>query len=117
MADIFVFGSNLAGRHGAGAARDAFKKHGAVYGRGMGRQGNSYAIPTKDRQLKPLPLWAIAGHISNFMEYVETHPEHTFHITRVGSGLAGYDWDKDIRPLFPETMPDNCFFLIEEQGQ
>ena len=53
---VFVFGSNLAGRHGAGAAREAKLKHGAVYGRGYGHYGNSFAIPTKDGQLKTLPL-------------------------------------------------------------
>lgn len=52
MTDIFVFGSNLAGRHGAGSALEALKKHGAIYGQGVGRQGNSYAIPTNDERLR-----------------------------------------------------------------
>ena len=111
VTDIFVFGSSLAGRHGRGAARDALKKHGAMYGKGIGRQGSSYAIPTKNYDLKPLPLWAIKGHIENFIEYAEAHKQYAFHITRVGCGLAGYNWEKDIRPLFPAVMPANCFFL------
>lgn len=58
---VFVFGSNLAGRHGKGAALRARRYRSAIYGGGIGSQGNSYAIPTKDHQLRILPLHAIQG--------------------------------------------------------
>lgn len=103
---IFVFGSNLAGRHGKGAARRAYKEHGAVYGQGVGLQGNSYAIPTKDRALNPLPLSYISFHVLAFKVYAFEHPELTFNVTRVGCGLAGYT-DSDIAPMF-KGAPPNC---------
>ena len=103
---IFVFGSNLAGRHGKGAALCARRHHGAEYGVGVGRTGNSYAIPTKDRNLKPLPLSTIGAFVRNFLEYAALHPELTFEVTRVGCGLAGY-LDSDIAPFF-KNAPRNC---------
>lgn len=103
---IFVFGSNLAGRHGAGAAKAAYDEHGAVYGNGVGRQGSSYAIPTKDRQIKTLPLDKIKPHVDEFIEYAKKHPHLTFLVTRIGCGLAGYK-DDDIAPMF-KGAPDNC---------
>ena len=96
---IFVFGSNLAGRHGAGAAKAAAFRYGAQYGVGAGRTGQSYAIPTKGYQLEVLDLSLIALHIENFKKYAWEHMGETFFITRVGCGLAGYQ-DKDIAPLF-----------------
>lgn len=102
---IFVFGSNLAGRHGKGAAKHAVQYCGAIYGQGEGRQGNSYAIPTKDGRLNTLPLDRIQKHVQDFLKYVETHPEETFELTPIGCGLAGYE-PKDIAPLFRDA-PSN----------
>jgi hypothetical protein len=65
---IFVFGSNLAGRHGKGAALCARQHHGAVYGVGVGRTGDSYAIPTKDVTLRTLPLKTIEAFVDQFIE-------------------------------------------------
>lgn len=106
LTSIFVFGSNLAGRHGAGAALAARQYHGAIYGQGVGRQGNSYAIPTKDEQLRALSIDRIRLHVDAFIEYARSHPELIFQVTRVGCGLAGY-CDKDIGPLFANA-PTNC---------
>lgn len=103
---IFVFGSNEAGRHGAGAALAARRHHGAVYGVGVGRTGDAYAIPTKDRELRTLPIAAIARHVAQFIAYARNHPELSFQVTRIGCGLAGYR-DKDIAPLFANA-PANC---------
>lgn len=103
---IFVFGSNLAGRHGKGAALHARQHYGAVYGVGVGRTGNAYAIPTKDGQLRTLPIPTIAGHVTTFMAYAHAHPELTFEVTRIGCGLAGYS-DHQIAPLF-RGAPTNC---------
>ncbi len=103
---VFVFGSNLAGRHGAGAARTAKQSFGAIYGQGIGRQGNSYAIPTKDGDLKTLPLGAIQMFVEQFIEYAHVHHETPFAVTRIGCGLAGYK-DEDIAPFF-KNAPSNC---------
>lgn len=99
MRQIFVFGSNLAGRHGKGAALHARREHGAVYGQGVGLQGNSYAIPTKDAQLNTLPLTVIQRHVDEFLRFAMDHPELQFNVTRIGCGLAGYK-DSDIAPMF-----------------
>jgi hypothetical protein len=100
---IFVFGSNLAGRHGKGAALYARKHHGAVYGQGRGRQGNSYAIPTKDSYLETLPLSAIEGYVDRFLAYAADHPELTFQVTAIGCGLAGYK-PEQIAPMFENAL-------------
>ena len=96
---IFVFGSNLAGRHGKGAARHAALFKGAVYGQGEGLQGESYAIPTKDRNLAPLPLPEIEQHVRTFLAFAEAHPELEFQVTAIGCGLAGYR-PEQIAPMF-----------------
>jgi hypothetical protein len=105
---IFVFGSNLAGRHGRGAALAARLQYGARYGTGVGYWGNSYAIPTKDRQLCTLPLEDIREYVLNFLSFARWHPELQFRVTRVGCGLAGYTVEQ-MRPLF-EGAPPNCSF-------
>ena len=65
---IFVFGSNIRGIHGAGAALYARQHCGAICERGVGPQGRSYAIPTKDDNLRPLPLDVIGNYVSKFRE-------------------------------------------------
>lgn len=107
---IFVFGSNLAGRHGKGAAKIAKEKFGAIYGKGIGIMGSSYAIPTKDKLLKSLPLKEINSFILKFIEYVNLNQDKEFFVTSVGCGLAGYT-DKDIAPFFkPLSKNKNCSF-------
>jgi hypothetical protein len=86
---IFVFGSNMAGRHGRGAALHALQHHAAVYGQGEGRQGNSYAIPTLDHTLKNLPFGIVARFCEDFVVYAEDHQDLRFFLTAVGTGLAG----------------------------
>jgi hypothetical protein len=103
---VFVFGSNLAGWHGRGAALDAKNYWGAVRGVGKGRTGNAYAIPTKNAMLYPFPLPIIAVWVGGFVEYARERPELTFLVTRIGCGLAGYQ-DKDIAPMFGDA-PANC---------
>lgn len=103
---IFVFGSNLAGRHGMGAAKFALDNHGAVYGKGIGHYGNSYAIPTKDSNIRTLPLSVIEIYVQHFIQYAVNHPELEFQVTRIGCGLAGYK-DSDIAPFFVNS-PKNC---------
>jgi hypothetical protein len=96
---IFVFGSNLAGRHGKGAALHALKNHGAIYGRGVGLQGDSYAIPTKDEFLVPLTLEHIYNYVIEFLSFAASHPWLTFNVTAIGCGLAGYK-PAQIAPMF-----------------
>ncbi len=107
---IFVFGSNQAGRHGKGAALTAVKEHGAIYGQGEGRQGDSYALPTKDWDLKPLSLLSIDLSVTHFLEYARANPDLDFQVTRVGCGLAGYQ-DCDIAPMFKDA-PSNCHLPV-----
>lgn len=107
---IFVFGSNEAGRHGKGAALFAKQHRGAVYGVGVGRTGQAYAIPTKDKYLRTLPLSVIQTYVSEFIKYAINNPTLEFQVTRVGCGLAGYT-DKQIAPLF-KGVPKNCLLPI-----
>lgn len=104
--EVFVFGSNEAGRHGKGAALHALKHHGAIYGLGAGMQGKSFGICTKDAKLKPLPLERIQKNVNTFIAFATKHPFFTFNVTRIGCGLAGYQ-DHQIAPMFKHA-PINC---------
>lgn len=108
MSKTFVFGSNLAGRHGAGAAKFAKIHHGAEYGVGVGPTGQSYALPTKDHQIRTMSTSAIRSYVNEFIKYARQHPEQTFQVTRIGCGLAGH-LDEDIAPMF-RGAPENCQF-------
>lgn len=90
MKIIFVFGSNLAGRHGKGAAYYAAKYHGAIYGKGEGLMGTSYAIPTKDKNLKVLSLEEIRKNIRKFIKFAHKNSDMIFLLTPIGTGYAGY---------------------------
>src|SRR5437016_4956930 len=96
---IFVFGSNLAGVHGAGAALHAAKYHGAQEGVGEGPTGDAYAIPTKDERIRTLSLDRIELGVLNFLAYAAQFPSSEFEVTRVGCGYAGYR-DEQIAPFF-----------------
>ncbi len=85
--EIFVFGSNLAGRHGAGAAKQAMK-WGAKYGQGYGLQGQTFAIPTKDENIQTLPLIVIQKYVDKFIDFADKHQELKFLVTPIGTGLA-----------------------------
>lgn len=111
---VFVFGSNLAGRHGRGAALEARNCWGAIYGQGEGRQGASYGIPTKDEALKTRPLADITRSVEKFIDHAYQNPTDHFNVTRVGCGLAGYQ-DKDIAPLFHD-LPKNVVLPREWQS-
>ena len=105
MIEIFVFGSNLSGRHGKGAALFARQYHGAIYGQGVGLQGNSYAIPTKDEKLNTLPLHTISKYVMEFLNFAEENPNLKFIVTPIGCGLAGYA-PEQIAPMF-RNIPQN----------
>ncbi len=96
--EIFVFGSNLQGMHGGGAARLAYEKFGAIWGLGVGLQGQSYGIPTMHGGVED-----IKPYVDEFIEFVKSHPELTFLVTRIGCGIAGFR-DEEIAPLFKECI-------------
>ena|SRR5687768_14286092 len=119
--EIFVFGSNLAGRHGKGAALYAKLHHGAIYGQGFGLQGDSYAIPTKDSRLNTLSLEAIEVYVQAFRIFTAINPQLIFNITRIGCGLAGYK-DNQIAPMFIGcsencNLPEEWKEIIEDSEQ
>lgn len=105
---IFVFGSNEAGMHGAGAALEAYKKHGARYGKSYGHYGDSFAIPTKDENIVSLPLDRIDSYVEGFLAYARGHRKLLFQVTCIGCGLAGFKHEQ-IAPMFI-TAPANCLF-------
>jgi hypothetical protein len=94
---IFVYGANAAGIHGAGAAKLALKWGAKMYEYGL--NGQTYGIPTKDRQIYTLPLDKIQLHVNDFLATAFSHPEYEFLLTKIGCGLALYE-PKDIAPLF-----------------
>lgn len=102
---IFVFGSNLAGRHGKGAALCARLNYGAITGQGVGLMNDCYAIPTKGFRLEVLPLQLIAEGVRGFLAFAFVHQHWQFHVTRIGCGLAGYT-DPDIAPMFRGGTPN-----------
>lgn len=105
---IFVFGSNLAGIHGGGAALYAHKKLGAQWGVGEGITGQTYALPTKDERIESRTRLAVSWSVKTFVMYACLHPGEKFQVTRVGCGLAGFR-DEDIAPMFADA-PENCEF-------
>lgn len=96
--EVFVFGSNLAGMHGGGAAYIAFKQFGAVMGCGVGLRGQSYAIPTMQGGVD-----TIKPYVDDFISFAKEHTELFFYVTRIGCGIAGFR-DKEIAPLFKEAL-------------
>lgn len=96
--DIFVFGSNLAGHHGGGAARIAMQKFGAEWGQGVGLQGQCYAIPTMQGGVE-----TIKPYVDEFIEFASNCDQNTFYVTRIGCGIAGFK-DEEIAPLFKDAL-------------
>ena len=100
--EIFVFGSNLEGRHGAGAALTALK-WGAKMHIGYGCRGQTFAIPTKGFKIQTLSIDVISTYTEMFIRYATLKPELTFLVTEIGCGLAGYK-PEDIAPLFKDAI-------------
>ena len=106
--EIFVFGSNLAGAHGGGAAHIACQRFGAIWGQGVGLQGQSYAIPTMQGGVE-----TIKPYVDQFIEFATSHPEMTFLVTRIGCGIAGFR-DEEIAPLFAAALDVENVILPRE---
>lgn len=113
MTDIFVFGSNLQGIHGKGAALYAFQHHGAIMGKGVGEQGTSYAIPTKSSPYKTLKIACIWDYVWEFMNWIRAHEHNTYMLTPIGCGYAGFK-PEEIAKLFSRFKPPkNLRYPIE----
>lgn len=114
--EIFVFGSNLEGMHGGGAARIAYEEFGAIWGQGVGLQGQSYGIPTMHGGVD-----VIKPYVDEFVNFAKSHPELKFLVTRIGCGIAGFT-DEEIAPLFKDAieieniyLPKSFYYIIVKQ--
>ena len=110
---VFVFGSNEAGIHSAGAARAAYDKFGAVLGQAYGFAGSSFAIPTKDKNIETLPISKIKIYVDKFLIYAAEQAELDFLVTKIGTGLAGLSVE-EIAPLFEDAIHINNIYLPRE---
>ena len=116
--EVFVFGSNLDGFHGGGAARAAYNKFGAIWGQGVGMQGQSYAIPTMQGGVE-----TIAPYVDEFIEYAKNHPDKRFLVTEIGCGIAGFA-PEEIAPLFANavdveniTLPQRFWEVLAQSNE
>ena len=105
--EIFVFGSNLQGMHGGGAAYAAYRKFGAIMGQGVGLQGQSYAIPTMQGGVE-----TIRPYVDEFIKFAKEHADLTFLVTRIGCGIAGFR-NEEIAPLFADAHNADNIVLPE----
>ena len=116
--EVFVFGSNLAGAHGGGAAAAAHMFFGAVWGQGVGMQGQSYAIPTMQGGIE-----TIAPYVDEFIEYARNHPDKRFLVTEIGCGIAGFA-PEEMAPLFAKavdveniTLPQRFWEVLTQSNE
>jgi hypothetical protein len=105
--EIFVFGSNLKGLHGGGAARLAYERFGAIWGQGVGLQGSCYGIPTMHGGVDAIKLY-----VDEFIEFAQNHTEYTFLVTKIGCGIAGFK-EEEIAPLFADAVSVDNIILPE----
>ena len=103
--EIFVFGSNLEGMHGGGAARIAYNNFEAIWGQGVGLQGQSYGIPTMHGGVKE-----IKPYVDEFINFAKSHPELKFLVSRIGCGIAGFS-DNEMAPLFKDAIEIENIYL------
>lgn len=115
--EIFVFGSNLSGSHGGGAALLAYRKWGAIWGQGVGFQGQTYGIPTMHGGVDK-----IYPYVKEFIDFAKGHPELTFLVTEIGCGIAGF-LPEEMAPLFKEAvsvgnihLPERFWRVLENLG-
>lgn len=109
--EIFVFGSNLEGQHGGGAALLAYRQWGAVWGQGTGLQGQTYGIPTMHGGVD-----VIRPYVDEFIAFAKAHSEYTFLVTEIGCGIAGFK-PEEIAPLFQDAVPVGNIHLPERFWQ
>ena len=118
LSGIFVFGSNLAGRHGAGAAKAAYENGLCTYGVGRGPcsgpKGFSYALPTKDKSMKPLSVLMLKFMVDEFIQFASQYADVDFLLTKIGTGLAGFK-EEDVAKLFA-AAGHNVWLIDEKQA-
>lgn len=105
--EVFVFGSNLSGHHGGGAAYTAYKRWGAVWGEGVGLQGQTYAIPTMQGGVE-----TIKPYVDEFIIFAQKYPDKKFLVTEIGCGIAGFSVS-EIAPMFKSAMDIENIYLPE----
>ena len=110
---IFVFGSNTEGHHAGGAALMAVERFGAIHGEPIGIQGQSYAIPTVNTRIEKLPTRVIQAHVYKFLDFVRANPDNNFHLTPIGTGIAGFNID-EMAMLFRDGITLNNLIFPEE---
>lgn len=103
--EVFVFGSNLEGLHGGGAALLAYERFGAIWGQGTGLQGKSYGIPTMHGGVD-----VIAPYVDDFIAFAREHRELKFLVTEIGCGIAGFTVE-EMAPLFKDAMDEENIYL------
>lgn len=103
--EVFVFGSNLEGLHGGGAALLAYERFGAIWGQGTGLQGKSYGIPTMHGGVD-----VIAPYVDDFIAFAREHRELKFLVTEIGCGIAGFTVE-EMAPLFKGAMDEENIYL------
>lgn len=103
--EVFVFGSNLEGMHGGGAARTAVEHFGAIWGQGVGLQGKSYGIPTMQGGVE-----TIKPYVDEFIEFAKQRRDLFFYVTKIGCGIAGFK-EEEIAPLFAEALNEENIAL------
>lgn len=115
--EVFVFGSNLEGMHGGGAARTAVEHFGAIWGQGVGLQGKSYGIPTMQGGVE-----TIKPYVDEFIEFAKQRRDLFFYVTKIGCGIACFK-EEEIAPLFAEALneenialPKSFVELLEKEG-
>ncbi len=106
--EVFVFGSNLSGAHGGGAAFVALERFGAIWGQGVGLQGQSYGIPTMHGGVD-----TIKPYVDDFIRFAREHPELKFYVTKIGCGIAGFRIG-EMAPLFADAIDVENVLLPEE---
>lgn len=106
--EVFVFGSNLAGAHGGGAALLAYERFGAVWGEGVGLHGQTYAIPTMQGGVD-----TIKPYVDDFISFAKENTHLDFLVTRIGCGIAGFR-DEEIAPLFRDAIDVENIILPKE---
>ncbi len=101
--EIYVFNANLAGKHLHPSAKLAKEKFGAIEGKGKGLQGQSYAIPFRDENLKKMPLDLVERYINEFITFAKDNPNKIFLVTEIGTGIGEFKYTQ-VAELLKETI-------------
>lgn len=115
--EVFVFGSNMNGNHAGGAARVAVEKFGAIMGQAEGLQGQSYAIPTLDKDMQKVDLDTLQKSLFRFCQFANDNQNKTFYLTKIGLGIAGFTLDEILSVINRVDMPDTLYCYQSEESE